>query len=131
MEQLLQSMSKRPICSRMHINRDWVAVITSMEYDLSSILTAHSLDHLDAAFSLEEIESVIKNLPNSHAPGPDGFNGLFIKQCWNILKDDFFRLFNDFYQSNIDLRSINSSIIALIPKKDNPTNVDDFRQFHS
>lgn len=59
---------------------------TSIEYDLSSILTSHSLDHLDVAFSHEEIESIITNLPNNHAPGPDGFNGLFIKKCWNIVK---------------------------------------------
>lgn len=54
---------------------------TSIEYDLSSILTSHSLDHLDATFSHEEIESIIRNLPNSHALGPNGFNGLFIKKC--------------------------------------------------
>ena len=51
-----------------------------------------------------EIEQVIKNLPNSHAPGPpDGFNGLFVKKCWNIIKEDTFRLFKDFCEHNIDL----------------------------
>lgn len=89
----------------------------SMEYDLDTILQSHSLDHLDTDFSQQEIEAVIRGLSNSYAPGPDGFNGMFIKKCWDIIKDDFFRLFNDFCQSNIDLRSINSSIIAMIPKK--------------
>lgn len=37
-----------------------------------------------------------------------------------FFKDDFIRLFKDFYSNNVDLRSINSSFIALIPKKDNP-----------
>jgi len=98
-----------------------------MAYNLSSILTAHNLEQLNAEFSQQEIDLVIRSLPNGHAPGPDGFNGLFIKKCWEILKGDFTRLFNDFFTSNIDLRSINSSIIALIPKKDNPETVDDFR----
>lgn len=49
------------------------------------------------------------------------------KKCWGLIKGDFYRLFNDFYHTNTDLRCINSSVIALIPKKDNPSLVDDFR----
>jgi len=89
--------------------------------------TAHDLDGLDIDFSQNEIESVIECLLDSHALGPDGFNGLFIKKCWNLVKQDFFRVFRDFSSDNIDLKSINSSIIALIPKKENPENVDDYR----
>ena len=85
------------------------------------------MEDLNSEFSQQEIDLVIKSLPNSHAPGPDGFNGIFIKKCWDIINGDFTRLFQDFYSSNIDLRSINSSIIALIPKKDNLETVDDFR----
>jgi hypothetical protein len=100
---------------------------TNMAYNLSSILTEHDLAHLDSEFSEQEIECVIKSLPNNHAPGPDGFNGFFAKKCWNIVKGDFLRLFKDFHTSNVDLRSINTSLIALIPKKDNPETRDDFR----
>jgi len=98
-------------------------------YDLSSLINALPMDHLDldSDFSQEEITVIIKGLPNSHAPGPDGFNGLFIKTCWDIIKGDFFRLFRDFCSSSLDLRSINSSHIALIPKKSNPESVDDYR----
>jgi len=94
---------------------------------LSSILTMYDLDGLDSDFSQDEIDMVIKSLPNNHAPGPDGFNGLFFKKCWNIIKGDFSRLLQDFCNLNIDIRSINSSMIALIPKKDNPEKVDDYR----
>jgi len=98
-----------------------------MAYNLNTLLIAHDLDGLDIDFSQNEIESVIECLPNSHALGPDGFNGLFIKKCWNLVKQDFFRLFRDFSSDSIDLKSINSSIIALIPKKENHENVDDYR----
>jgi hypothetical protein len=98
-----------------------------MTYDLTSLLTQHDLDHLDLDFSQEEIDLVIKSLPNSHAPGPDGFNGFFIKKSWNIIKNDFIRLFKDFCNFNTDLRSINSSIIALVPRKSSPESMDDFR----
>lgn len=57
-----------------------VSEFSSIQYDLSNLLTVTNLDHLDLDFSPEEIEMVVKNLPNSHAPGLDGFNGLFIKK---------------------------------------------------
>lgn len=98
-----------------------------MAYNLDTLLTEHDLDHLGMDFSQQEIDMIIKSLPNSHSLGPDGFNGLFIKKCWDIVKEDFCRFFRDFSSHNIDLRSINSSIIALIPKKDNPETVDDYR----
>jgi len=69
---------------------------TRMAYELSSILMEHDLDGLDSDSSQEEIDMVIKFLPNNHAPGPDGFNGLFSKKCWNIIKGDFNRLMHDF-----------------------------------
>jgi hypothetical protein len=98
-----------------------------MAYNLSDLLTVHNLDHLDEDFSQNEIDMVIKDLPNNHAPWHDGFNGLFIKKCWNIIKVDFTRLLKDFCDHNVDLTNINSSVIALIPKRDNPETVDDFR----
>lgn len=62
-----------------------VSDFTAILYDLDALLTAHNLEGLDEDFSTDEIDMVIKNLPNSHAPGPDGFNGLFIKNCRNII----------------------------------------------
>jgi hypothetical protein len=104
-----------------------VSEFSGMSYNLSDLLIEHDLEGLDAEFSQEEIEMVIKTLPNNHAPRPDGFNGLFIKNCQHIFKEDFSKMFRDFCYQNIDLRSINSSIIALIPKKDNPKIVNDYR----
>ena len=93
-------------------------------------MTEHNLDHLDIEFSQTKIEAVIKSLPNNHAPGPDGFHGLFIKKSWDIIKGDFLRLFRDFYHQNTDLKSVNS-IIALSLKKSNPETVDDYSPFLS
>ena len=98
-------------------NRLGVSEFTDISYDLSSLLLMHNLEDLNADFTDGEIEGVIKNLPNSHAPGPNGLNELFIKKCWNFIKDDFIRLFKDFCDNNINLSSIKSSFIALIPKK--------------
>ena len=57
-----------------------------MAYNLSNILSEHNLEGLNADFSQEEIEGVIRNLPNNHALGPDGFNGLSLKNVGALLK---------------------------------------------
>ena len=100
---------------------------SSISYDLGSILHDHDLESIDSDFNQAEINLVIRTLPNNHAPGPDGFSGLFIKKCWSIIQEDFTRLLRDFSTDNVDIGSINSSIIALIPKKDNPEKVYGFR----
>jgi hypothetical protein len=43
------------------------------------------------------------------------------------MKGDFTKLMLDFCNLHIDISSINSSVIALIPKKENPEKVDDYR----
>jgi hypothetical protein len=96
-------------------------------YDLTSLLHSEDLSSLTKAFSLEEVNSVIKELTNSHAPSSDGFNGLFIKKYWHIIKEDFLRYLNSFSSSIIDISSLNSSCIVLIPKKSNPEGVNNYR----
>jgi hypothetical protein len=59
-------------------------------------------------------------MPIDKAPGPDGFNGKFLKKCWDLVKEDFMRLVNDFYEGNINLESINTAYITLIPKNNDP-----------
>jgi hypothetical protein len=66
-------------------------------------------------------------MPVDKAPGPDGFNGLFFKKCWHIIKEDIYQLCNDFFSGSVNLQAINSSFITLIPKTGNPVTPNDFR----
>ena len=66
-------------------------------------------------------------MKNDKALGPDGFNGLFLKKCWNIVKKDFINLCNDFISGTSALESINGSYITLVPKSQSPETVNDFR----
>ena len=50
-----------------------------------------------------------------------------MKKCWLIIKEDFYNLCNDFYEGNLELESINTSFITLVPKISNPESVNDFR----
>lgn len=103
---------------------------TAIQYNLASLfqhMQLSPMEDLDSPFSMEEIIAVLKDMPRDHAPGPDGFNGMFIKKCWNIIKDDFVRLCKDFESGDLDISSINGSLITLIPKNDSPQSVNDYR----
>lgn len=92
-----------------------------MQFNLQEIMQPCSnLEYLCAPFSNEEIDSIILNLPNDKAPGPDGFNSFFFKKAWYIIKEDIYRLCRDFFSHQADIKSINSSYITLVPKRDNP-----------
>jgi hypothetical protein len=100
----------------------------NMQFNLSSLLTVvEGLEDLTLPFSKKEMVDVINYMPSDKAPGPDGFNGLFVKKCWPILQSEFHRLASDFHQGNLDLQSIKGSYITLIPKKSVPEEVNDFR----
>jgi hypothetical protein len=85
------------------------------------------LDSLEQEFSTDEIDDIIKKLPNDKSPGPDGFSNEFIKKCWPTIKNDFYELCWAFHSNNVCLQSINSSFIALVPKVDSRSCVFDFR----
>jgi hypothetical protein len=85
------------------------------------------LSALEVPFLEEEIDAVVRCLPNDKSPGPDGFNNEFLKRCWPIIKQDFYKLCRDFHDGRVCLSSINSSFITLIPKMDNARRINDFR----
>lgn len=65
-------------------------------------------------------------MPNDKAPGPDGFNGMFLKKCWQFVRGDFYRLCANFFTGHLNLECINTSFITLVPKKDSPKIVSDY-----
>lgn len=100
----------------------------TMLFDLSILISpVVGLDSLVAPFQTDEIDSIVKRMPSDKAPGPDGFNGLFLKRRWQFLKGDFYALYSTFYQGQANLECINTSYITLVPKKDSPETVNDFR----
>jgi hypothetical protein len=52
---------------------------------------------------------------------------MFLKNCWHLIKEDFYRLAHDFHDGKIGLQNINGSYITLIPKKGVPKSVNDYR----
>ncbi|GKV50261.1 hypothetical protein SLEP1_g56973 [Rubroshorea leprosula] len=84
-------------------------------------------DWLERPFSAEEIEEALRSCDGSKAPGPDGYNFNFLKFAWHSIKEDFINFFSEFHSNGKLVRGLNSSFIALIPKKLNVGGLKDYR----
>jgi hypothetical protein len=78
-------------------------------------------------FSEEEVRRVVLESDGSKSPGPDGFNFVFYKRFWDLLKGEVGTMFNQFFQSASLPRSFASHFITLIPKVPSPSRLGDFR----
>ena len=53
-----------------------------MQFDLEDIIQpVPGLEGLSGPFSQEEINEILKHLPQDRAPRPDDFIGMFVKIC--------------------------------------------------
>jgi hypothetical protein len=82
---------------------------------------------LEANFSMEEIEAVVKASDGTKCPGPDGFNFAFIKEFWGLLKFDFRIFFYQFHANESIPLCLMSYFLTLVPKVNSPQCLGDFR----
>jgi len=109
-------------------NRLGVSSGIKMHFDLSNLITRrNNLQDLVEPWTHSEIDSIVKKMPIDKAPGPDDFNGLFLKRTWPITKEYFYKLYDDFFEGTVNLSGLNRSYINLIPKTANPEIVNDYR----
>ena len=82
---------------------------------------------LERRFEKVEILSVVRDLEGDKAPGPDGFSMVFFHHCWRVVERDVLVVFEEFYQHCEFEKSLNATFIVLIPKKNDVSNIRDFR----
>ncbi|KAM0867505.1 hypothetical protein ACQ4PT_041958 [Festuca glaucescens] len=97
------------------------------EVDLPSLSAIQARD-LEAPFSADEVKKVVMDMPSDRAPGPDGFSGLFFKLCWDIISEDLMAALNHIHKGQFyNLQRLNSSILILLPKKEIPLDIQEYR----
>jgi len=79
------------------------------------------------SFSLDEVKAAMWDCGNFKCLGPDGISFGFIKEFWDILKDDVMRFIVEFYRNGRLTKGINSTFVALISKVLSPQRLNDFR----
>ena len=82
---------------------------------------------LDRPFDKEEVFGVISDFMGDKALGPDGFSMAFFQSCWCILKAEIMAVFQNFHTQAVFEKSLNTSFLALIPKKVEAVKIKDFR----
>lgn len=74
-----------------------------------------------------EIKEAISECGSSKSPGPDGFNFKFIKALWDLLKEVICSMVEEFHENGKFPKGSNASFLVLIPKKDKPIRLNDYR----
>lgn len=90
-------------------------------------LSVHQQRSMCVEVTHEEIKSALFAIDDNKAPGIDGFNGLFFKRSWDIVKGDVCKAVQEFFTENKLLRVVNNTMITLVPKSTHPETIRDFR----
>jgi hypothetical protein len=91
-------------------------------------LPSMELGDLEVLFTEDKVRSVVRNLPNDKAPGPDSFTGLFYKVAWDIIKSDVLNALHAFWaQDGRSFSHLNGAYMVLLKKKAQPAEIKDCR----
>lgn len=82
---------------------------------------------LEAEVTEEEIRKVLFAMPSNKSPGPDGFPCEFFKIAWPVLAHDFTVAIQSVFRFGFLPKGVNSTILALIPKKTDSMEMRDYR----
>ncbi|RVX19456.1 LINE-1 retrotransposable element ORF2 protein [Vitis vinifera] len=66
-----------------------------------SPISRESASRLESPFTEEEIYKAIFQMDRDKAPGPDGFTIAVFQDCWDVIKEDLVRVFDEFHRSGI------------------------------
>ena len=92
-----------------------------------SSISVEDVNWLDRPFEEEEVLGVINDFNGDKAPSLDGFSMAFFQSCWGVLKTEIMTVFHNFHTQAMFEKSFNASFLALIPKKVDVVEVEDFR----
>ncbi|RVW39533.1 Transposon TX1 uncharacterized 149 kDa protein [Vitis vinifera] len=102
---------------------DWRPSINGLNFKKLGEGLANSLEVI---FFEEEIFAALSSYWGDKAPGPDGFTMAFWLFCWDVIKSEILGLFSKFYIHGTFQRSLNSTFLVLIPKKEGAEDLRDF-----
>ena len=102
----------------------WRPLVEGLEFDRIGNLERVWLER---KFKREEILQVASDLDGDKAPSPDGFTMAFYHHCWKVVEKDVLAVFEEFFHHCKFEKSLNATFIALISKKNDASNISDFR----
>ena len=75
----------------------------------------------------EELEKIVYSFQKGKSPRLDGFIIEFFQGFFDLVKEDFLKAVQESQRTGKVLGAPNSTFLALIPKKQNPSSFEEFR----
>lgn len=119
---------KQPACSHFQnlFSEHW-RLRPRIGGDFKKIDANQAAAILEREFTEEEVWAAIKDCDGNKAPGPDGFNMMFFQKGWKFLKGNIMKFMKEFYSNNKLGYGVNCFFVSLIPKKENPSSLLEYR----
>lgn len=86
-----------------------------------------TLDDLNADVTEEEIRNALFSIGGLKAPGPDGFPAIFFQNSWDSCSVEVIDMVKKAFLNAKLPENLNQTLIALIPKSENPTSMANLR----
>jgi len=90
-------------------------------------LTNATKEGLEGHFGKDEIIRALFDCCGDKAPGPDGMTMAFLQANSDTVRGDVMALFSEFHTNGKFVTSINSTFIALMPKRADAQKIKDYR----
>ena len=84
-------------------------------------------EQLTKEFQREEIIQAIHSMHPKKAPSPDRMSAIFYQKYWDVIGNDIINTVLNVLNSNASVAPLNQTNIALIPKTNSPTKMNEFR----
>lgn len=91
------------------------------------LISAEANENLCKDFTPEEISDALFQIGPLKAPEPDGFSARFFQRNWDVIKEDVVTAVQSFFENGLMPPGVNETSIVIIPKKDTPEELKDFR----
>ena len=101
-------------------SKEWRPFVESLEFDQIGEMER---GWLERRFEKDEIPLVVREMEGDKTLSPDGFSMNFFYHCWRVVDRDVLAVFEEFYQHYKFEKSLNATFIALIPKKNDASDI--------
>ncbi|KAL0313681.1 UNVERIFIED_CONTAM: hypothetical protein Scaly_2910900 [Sesamum calycinum] len=96
----------------------------SLRHELKHTITTTEASLLVAPVTHLEVKEAFFAIEVESAPGPDGYTSAFYRAAWPVIGQGMFEAVGEFFRTGKILKQINTTLLALIPKRVLPLLID-------
>ena len=105
----------------------YTAAFSSSMWSEAAMVSETYNNILCQPFSESEVKTALFLMESNKAAGPDKIPIEFYQSCWDIIKDDILKLFDDFFHERVDINRLNYGTITLLPKVKEANRIQQYR----